>query len=112
MAKGKGNTEHHGALFSVNPNGAGLTVTPGSTFTDRDLVAIDTAIRWLPEVRAALRKKGLELIASLPNPEDFELVEAGGKGRPRFYIVPNEKGIHDELSRSVLTVAAMSFRGR
>jgi hypothetical protein len=113
MAKrGGGNTVHEGALFSVNPNGAGLTVTPGSTFTDRDLVAIDTAIRWLPEVREALRKKGLELIASLPNPEDFELVEAGGKGRPRFYVVPNDKGIRDELTQSVLTKAALSFRGR
>jgi hypothetical protein len=112
MARRGGGTEHHGALFTVNPNGGGLTVTPGSTFTDRDLVAIDTAIRWLPEVREALRQKGLELIASLPNPEDFELVESGGRGRPRFYVVPNARGIHDELSRSVLTLASMAMKGR
>jgi hypothetical protein len=116
MARGKGqraNTVHEGALFSVNPNGGGLAYTPGATFSSRDLIAIDTAIRWLPEVREALRKKGLELIASLPNPEDFELVEAGGKSRPRYYVVPKDsKGIRAELSASVLTVAAMAMRGR
>ena len=116
MAKakgGRGNTVHEGALFSVDSSGTGLTMTPGSTFTDKDLIAIDTAIRHLPCVVQTLEQKAQEILKQVGT-DDFELVvSTKGKSRPRVFVVPKTSaGIHAELSRSVLTVAGMSMRGR
>jgi hypothetical protein len=113
MAKGRGNTTHTGALFTVDASGTGLDMTPGSTFTDKDLIAIDTAIRHLPCVVQTLEQKAQEILAQVGS-DDFEIVvSTRGRSRPRVFLVPKTSaGIHAELSRSVLTVAGLSMRGK
>jgi hypothetical protein len=113
MAKGsRANTVHHGALFSVDSSGTGLEMTPGSTFSDRDLIAIDRAIRHLPCVVKTLEAKAKEVLAQVGS-EDFEIVmSTKGRDRPRFFVCPRTSaGVHAELSKSVLTLASLSMKG-
>jgi hypothetical protein len=110
--RGGGNTTHVGTLFTVDSSGTGLDMTPGSTFTDKDLVAIDRAIRHLPIVRQTLEAKAREILKQVGD-TDFEAVVSTKGDRVRVFIAPKtSKGIHDELAHAVLTIASLSMQGK
>jgi hypothetical protein len=113
MARRSGSQQHTGTLFTVG-TGDTLDITPGATFTDRDLIKIDQAIRHLPIVIRTLEQKAREVIQATGSPDDWEIVvSTKGKQRPRVYVVPKPggKGIRAELTDSVLTKASLAMVG-
>jgi hypothetical protein len=113
MAKrGGGNATHVGTLFTVDSSGTGLDMTPGSTFTDKDLIAIDRAIRHLPIVQQTLEHYAREILKEVGE-DDFEIVVSDAKSRIRVYVLPKTSaGIRRECHDSVLLKCAMSMQGR
>jgi hypothetical protein len=113
MAKrGGGNTTHVGTLFAVSASGDFLDMTPGGVFTDKDLVAIDQAIRHLPIVQQTLEHYAREILKQVGE-DDFEIVVSHAKSRIRVYVLPKSSaGIRRELTDSVLLISAMSMQGR
>jgi hypothetical protein len=113
MARGqRGNATHVGTLFAVSASGDFLDMTPGSVFTDKDLIAIDRAIRHLPIVQQTLENYAREILKQVGE-DDFEIVVSHAKSRIRVYVVPKtSKGIRRELTDSVLLKSAMSLQGR
>jgi hypothetical protein len=112
MAKrGGGNTTHVGNLFTVSASGDFLDMTPG-VFTDKDLVAIDQAIRHLPIVQQTLENYAREILKQVGE-DDFEIVVSHAKSRIRVYVLPKTSaGIRRECQDSVLLKCAMSMQGR
>jgi hypothetical protein len=113
MARGKGqrgNTVHHGALFTLSDSGESLDMEIGATFTSASLIEIDRKIRHSPAVVRMLEHYGNEILKQVGT-DDFELVvSTKGKERPRCFVIPkSSKGIRAELSEAVLTKAAMSL---
>jgi hypothetical protein len=111
VSRQRGNTTHTGALFSVG-TGDNLVMTPGSTFTNKDLIQIDRAIRHLPCVVKVLEAKAKEVLAQVGS-DNFEIVlSTKGIDRPRVFVVPKTSaGIHQCLADSVLLKASLSMKG-
>lgn len=70
-------------------------------------------IRHHPAVVAHIRKVAEELASRAGH--NFRVMMSTNESqlRPRAYVVPaNEKGVHDELTKSKLLKAALSMHGR
>jgi hypothetical protein len=112
MARGqRANTTHVGTLFTVSDSGDFIDMTPG-VFTDKDLVAIDQAIRHLPIVQQTLEHYAREILKQVGE-DDFEIVVSHAKSRIRVFVLPKtSNGIRREMKDSVLLKCAMSMQGR
>jgi hypothetical protein len=96
----------------VSASGDFLDMTPGSVFTDKDLVEIDRQVRHLPIVQQTLEHYAREILKQVGE-DDFEIVVSHAKSRIRVYVLPKtSNGIRREMKDSVLLKCAMSLQGR
>jgi hypothetical protein len=99
-------------LFS--PNGNRLIIDAGADYDANITPEIDKAIRHLPIVISGMLM-GATKLRNATGSSNFEIVTQNDPNtqRPRAYVVPkNNKGIHEELSQSVLLKAALGMAGQ
>lgn len=95
-------------------NGNRLSVETVGVYDAKITEEVDKAIRHLPFVVGYMNFKA-EKLKQATGSGNFEVIVQNDPNtqRPRSYVVPkNNKGIHEELSQSVLLKAALGMAGQ
>ena len=103
-------------LYTVSQSGEYLVSTPlpGDDYDAAVTTEVDRAIRHMPRVVKYVNDMARLLLSRVGDKAgNFEITDATGPARPRFYVKPmTSDGIKAELQHAVLLKAALGMAGK